>query len=436
MYLALDFGTSALKAAIVDAHGQVLEQSRLPWPSALSARPQPEIWWQALEKFFLSLPENYRQQLRALAIAATSGTIVALTAAQTPTASFWYAEALPLHPQIPGFCQQHPDHPAASASSALNKALYLLDEFPDTAALRSQGDWLTGKLLGDYRFGDSHNALKLGFDPESERFFDLPLSPKLLPEVQPPLTFLGSIHETLANTWRLPKNLQIFTGTTDSNAAFMASGAEALGDALTSLGSTLVLKMISDVAIFDGARGIYSHQFFRPAKPNLQQRRNPEQNKGSEGNEKNEKNEKKFLVGGASNVGMAIFNAYFSGEEIKTFSNLTYTQASGLDYYPLLTPGERFPFADAEKLPKLTPRPESQALFFQGISEGIAKVEWQGYQALAAAGAPWPKQVFTVGGGSSNALLTRLRGQYFCLQNSADSEAAVGLARWLARASE
>lgn len=37
-----------------------------------------------------------------------------------------------------------------------------------------------------------------------------------------------------------------------------------------------------------------------------------------------------------------------------------------LDYYPLLRPGERFPVNDPGLPPRLTPRPEDDAVFLQG----------------------------------------------------------------------
>lgn len=39
---------------------------------------------------------------------------------------------------------------------------------------------------------------------------------------------------------------------------------------------------------------------------------------------------------------------------------------SGLDYYPLVAPGERFPVNDPALAPRLTPRPADDALFLQG----------------------------------------------------------------------
>ena len=49
-------------------------------------------------------------------------------------------------------------------------------------------------------------------------------------------------------------------GTTDSIAAFLATGANKSGEAVTSIGTTLVVKTISDKPIFDKKFGIYSHR--------------------------------------------------------------------------------------------------------------------------------------------------------------------------------
>lgn len=77
-------------------------------------------------------------------------------------------------------------------------------------------------------------------------------------------------------------------------------------------------------------------------------------------------------------------------------------QTSGYDYYPLNSPGERFPINDPDLKPKLTPKPDSDPQFFQAMLEGIANIELQGYQCLASLGAPNPIQVFSIGGGAIN----------------------------------
>lgn len=54
-----------------------------------------------------------------------------------------------------------------------------------------------------------------------------------------------------------------------------------------------------------------------------------------------------------------------------TSGTILFTDAEGhptssvLMYYPLVNTGERFPIADANKLPKLEPRPDSNIRFFK-----------------------------------------------------------------------
>lgn len=61
---------------------------------------------------------------------------------------------------------------------------------------------------------------------------------------------------------------------------------------------------------------------------------------------------------------------------------LASSMASGLmqhavlqTYYPLLKAGERFPRYDPMKQPCLEPRPEDDAVFLQGMLEGMADIE-------------------------------------------------------------
>ena len=59
-----------------------------------------------------------------------------------------------------------------------------------------------------------------------------------------------------------PKQIFVFlcAGTTDSIAAFLASGASGVGDAVTSLGSTLAIKLLSERPVDDSRYGVYSHR--------------------------------------------------------------------------------------------------------------------------------------------------------------------------------
>ncbi len=50
------------------------------------------------------------------------------------------------------------------------------------------------------------------------------------------------------------------TGAADSVAAFVAAGVAEPGEAVTSLGSTLAVKLLSGARVDDAATGVYSHR--------------------------------------------------------------------------------------------------------------------------------------------------------------------------------
>ncbi len=63
-------------------------------------------------------------------------------------------------------------------------------------------------------------------------------------------------------------------------------------------------------------------------------------------------------AGGASNTGGAVLKEFFTSDQLKELSaQIDPDQPSGLDYYPLTKPGERFPVNDPHLEPRLTPRP-------------------------------------------------------------------------------
>src|SRR6478672_3352777 len=138
----------------------------------------------------------------------------------------------------------------------------------------------------------------------------------------------------------------VVAGSTDGCAAFLATGADKPGHAVTSLGSTLVLKLASEHPVFAPEYGLYSHRIGDV-----------------------------WLAGGASNTGGAVLAHYFAPARIAELSaNIDPATRTGLDYYPLVKPGERFPIADPTLAPRLEPRPLDDAEFLKAIFEGIAGI--------------------------------------------------------------
>ena len=189
--------------------------------------------------------------------------------------------------------------------------------------------------------------------------------------------------EAVARRFDLAPQCRVMAGTTDSIAGFLATGANRIGEAVTSLGSTLVIKILSHQAIFAPAYGIYSHRLG-----------------------------KWWLTGGASNSGGAVLRHFFTQSEMDALTErLDSDHSTGLDYYPLLGVGERFPINDPGLEPRLDPRPAQPLQFFQGMLEGMARIEVAGYRRLAEMGAPSPSSIRTVGGGGGNDAWTRIRAR-------------------------
>jgi len=385
-FLGVDLGTSGCRGIAVDGAGKVIAERHVALPPSQredkgGSTQQPEDWWQAVSTVLRALASQLTAYHPAvLAIDGTSASLLLTDALGRPlTPALMYddsrarAQAARLADSAPADSAVH------SASSSLAKLLWLQQKLPTGAAhALHQAEWVADRLTGRWGVGDENNCLKLGYDPLSaswpEWLARLPVDTRLLPKVLPAGQPLGSLLPALAQDLGLPMQLQVVTGTTDSIAAALACGLTEPGDGATALGSTLAIKLLSPLPVFAPQYGIYSHRIL--------------------GN---------WLVGGASNSGGAVLRQFFSETEMAELEDqLDPAQPTGLDYYPLPRPGERFPLNDPTLQPRLTPRPAQAAVFFQGLLEGIAAIEAAGYRRLAELGAPPLRRVFSTGGGAKN----------------------------------
>ena len=411
-YLGIDFGTSAARAIAIDEQKTVCVHREYPFSQAA---PNWSVWQRTLWLLLEKIPQEVRQQTRAIAINGTSATVLLCDAQGKPvTSPLMYNDGrgVAVLDQLKQIAP--PNHPVLSATSSLTKLLWWTRQsvYWEATYFLHQADWLAFLLHRRLGISDYHNALKLGYDVERLCYPDwlkqLSVFP-LLPEVLPPGTPVGEVTAEIAQLFSFPPGCFVCAGTTDSIAAFLASGANVPGEAVTSLGSTLVLKLLSRTRVEESRYGIYSHRL-----GDL------------------------WLAGGASNTGGAVLRHFFSDEELARLSEqIDPQQVSPLDYYPLLEPGDRFPINNPQLPPKLTPRPDDPVQFLHGLLESMARIEAQGYRLLQNLGATALTQVYTAGGGAKNATWSRLRDR--CLgvpvQASVHTAAAYGTAL-LARQSE
>lgn len=404
--LGIDFGTSGVRAAVVNPQRHLCWQFRQGYPDL----PIPEGWRQALFELLGALPKAIAPQIGRIAIDGTSATVILCDRGGEPiTPALLYNHPCPDSLEaVTALASAH--SPAASATSSLAKLVWWHQTLPPdrwhrAAHLLHQADWLSAQLHGQWGLSDYHNSLKLGYDVGSLGYPEWMLGQSwrpLLPKVLTPGTWVGPVTAAIAQRFGLSPHCQVVAGTTDSIAAFLASGAGSPGDGVTSLGSTLVVKLLSEYRVDAREYGIYSHRLGRH-----------------------------WLVGGASNTGGAVLEAFFSREDLVTLSqSIDPAVPTELDYYPLLQPGERFPINDPHLAPRLTPRPEDDRAFLHGLLMGIARIEERGYSLLAQLGASPLRQVYTAGGGAANETWRQLRADLMPvpIKTAASVEAAVGSA--------
>lgn len=384
-YLGLDFGTSGARVCVVDKVGAISHEDHIFYPDA--AVQTHLDWREALHTLLKRLPASIAAELQSIAIAATSATVLLCDKELepiTPALLYFDNRAQEESEQLEQFAP--PGHIACSASSGLAKFMWLTrhTEFSNVAHFLHQADWLAALLTGLGGVSDYHNALKSGYDVERLCWPDwiksLPHA-HLLPQVVAPGSNITNISPLVAQHFKINPACMVCAGTTDSIAAFIATGVHEPGSAVTSLGTTVVLKLLSKQRVEAAQYGVYSHRF-----GDL------------------------WLAGGASNAGGGVLRKYFSDSQIDELSqHIDPVTDSPFDYYPLPRAGERFPINDPSLTPRLTPRPEDDILFLHGLLQGLSRIEVAGYTKLAELGASPLKAVITTGGGAKNQVWGKIR---------------------------
>ncbi len=404
--LGLDLGTSGARAVVIDAAGLEVASAKAAMSDFGANLRDPQVWWQAARHAVMgALAQIDRGRIAALAVDGTSGTLLAVDSAGEPLADgIMYNDPCTDADFLAAISRHAPRTSAAHGpTSGLARALML--QPLGAAKLLHQADWIAFQFSGRM-VSDANNALKTGYDPVAGAWPDwigaTGFDPALLPETVEPGISVGTITRHAATAFGLPAGVPIIAGTTDGCASFLATGAAFAGDGVTVIGTTLTLKILSDTPIFAPEYGIYSHRILGM-----------------------------WLAGGASNTGGAALLAHFTATQMQALTPmLTPDKPTGLDYYPLPKPGERFPIADPDLAPRITPRPASDAVFLQALFEGIAGIEALGFARLAELGAPALRSVRSLGGAAANPALTAIRARRLGapLLSARSAEAAFGTA--------
>ncbi len=406
VFAGVDLGTGGVRALAADSKGRVLASaqetlSASPAASAGRHEQEPSAWRAAMTAALRKLSAGLAaagvkpERLAGLAVDGTSGTLAVMDAqgrALRPALMYndgrAAAEAEELNGLAGGFLGRMGYRFAASY--ALAKALWVArheaEAFGRARWLLSQADCAVGWLTGVWGVTDYSNALKMGYDLIEERWpawmEGLPGVAERLAQVKAPGDLLGRVTRQAAAETGLPEGTPVMGGATDGTAAFLASGARRPGDVNTTLGTTLVFKVISHRIVVDPSGVLYCHKL--PGGL--------------------------WLPGGAGNVGGEWVGAWFAGQDPAALD----WQAAGLlpalcAAYPLARKGERFPFLSAQAEGFFEPEPASVAERYAACLQGVAMVERLAYEKLEAAAGAKVGDVFATGGGSRSDVWTQLR---------------------------
>ncbi|RCS21827.1 carbohydrate kinase [Phyllobacterium salinisoli] len=404
--VGIDLGTSGARAAALSQTGEVVGFAAVHFTDPAEMK-SPAAWRNRVEECLTALSQcTSLANVEGLAVDGTSGTVLSVDGQGRPLGGvLMYNDPCPDAAIVERIAAVAPaESPARGANSGLARAIHLLKRSPD-AKLLHQADWIAMQLGVTEAVSDENNALKTGYDLTSERW------PEWIREAGMPIERLPAVHRagepigvvgTTGRAFGLPESCRIHAGTTDGCASFLATGAGSVGDAVTALGSTLVLKLACEHPINASEYGIYAHRVLGF-----------------------------WLVGGSSNTGGAVIRTLIGDHRLEDLTaRMRPDCPTNLDYYPLLKPGERFPINDPAYPPRLFPRPDDDAVFFQAILEGMTAIEMLGYKRLHALGAPKLKTVRTVGGGARNPVWSLMRQSALGVDcpSARSMEAAVGAA--------
>lgn len=305
----------------------------------------------------------------ALSVASTSGTMVVVDAAgRVTTPGIMYddgrgAALLPEMSAVGAYVFARSGYRVQS-TWALPKVVWLRRNglLAGGCTILHQGDLVLRRLAGRALPTDTSTALKSGVDLlagdwPAEVLDALDVPREALPDLVDPGTVVGSVDPGVAAVLGLGPQCAVVAGMTDGCAAQVAAGAVAPGRWNTVMGTTMVVKGVSNALVTDPAGAVYSHR-------------------GPFGTG--------WFAGGASSTGARAFAHWLPGESLDELTGAASAHADPPLIYPLVGIGERFPFVD----------PDAQALFepqflhadratrFASIAHGIAYLERLAYESL------------------------------------------------------
>ncbi|GGG74118.1 carbohydrate kinase [Parapedobacter pyrenivorans] len=424
-FIGIDVGTQGVRASLVTETGEVLGEASRQFILTAGSRMEqsPNDWWNNTLEVMDELGAIWQArhdayQVVAIGVDSTSGTVIPVDHANRPLhPAIMYSDlrSMDVGRKVKALAERHVSdgYTGFNASSGLSKMVWFIENYPEKAAKIHKwihaADYITGMLSGRFDVTDYTNALKSGYDVARFKWPDyltaeLPLQRGWFQEVVPSGTPIGKLCEEWAARWRMP-HVQVVAGMTDGCASQVASGAVKPGYWNTTIGTTLVIKGVTEKAVHDPDGRLYSH-------------RHPDGY---------------WMPGGASNTGADWVMTDF-GTDLQQLNEIAANLIpTGLLAWPLKQAGERFPFI-APQAKGFMPESASPAQRFAACMEGVAYIERLAYELIEQLSGERPAAVYTAGGGSNSDVWLTIRSNvlhlpiYKCKEASGAVGAAIAAA--------
>lgn len=394
-FIGIDIGTQGARVVLMNAAGDKVSTKEEVFPLNNYSREEqmPDQWWASCFSLLKTLCNEVKSSIdlshvKAIGVTSTSGTVIPLD-----------KQARPLHNAImysdsrsaaeAAICREAAKASGTNAFSSFNascglpKMLWFVNTFPEKAkqigTFIHAADFITGCLSGNYFVTDYTNALKSGFDINNLQwpeyiFKNLPIKKEWFQKVVSSGSPIGYLKEELALQTGLSQKIIITAGMTDGCASQVASGAVKPGDWNTTIGTTLVVKGVTENEIKDPSGAIYCH-------------RHPQGY---------------WMPGGASNTGADWVSRLFGEANLDAVNKAAAALIPTMhNAWPLQQQGERFPFVAAQAK-GFAPEGLSQPELFAAYMEGVAYIERYAYERIKTLSGEEVVQVFTAGGGSNS----------------------------------
>jgi sugar (pentulose or hexulose) kinase len=396
--LGLDIGDIGATALLADADGRVHSEHFVPFapPPEINLLPpgfleqSPESWWSAAAGSLRSVVESLAaigespESVTAIAVSFTDGAVVALgesgkplrpaIAAQDTRAAHEAGECntcgVALTDKL-GF--------TFTSAHALPKIMWLAKHEPqvfyDTAFFLHPGDYIVGRLTGDFGLSDTSGALSAGYDPVDHRwpaFIEsaLGVPAGCFPRIVSSGLIIGEVSRACSHETGLAPSTPVVAGVCGDVAEFLASGAAAEGEWNLHVASGITIRGASGSLIKDPENRTWC-------------RMHPQDG---------------WILMGECNSGAAFAEKLFHGRnhaELCAYAPMY--SPTDMIVYPLVAKGERLPFANPGAEGFIIGQPRDSRELFTAYLEGAAYMERWCLEVFGELGAKIGDTVFSTG---------------------------------------